>query len=87
MYYISNTFISLLMKSHRSGCRVAETNGFEVRQLTMAEADSEIWGELARVLLIVVFIVVIQDCDRCSLMYYFSRIMGSLKIFNILIPI
>lgn len=85
MYYISNTFLSLLMKSHRSGCRVAETNGFGVRQLTSRQ--SEIWGELARVLLIVVFIVVIQDCDRCSLMYYFSRKMGSLKIFNRIIPI
>lgn len=39
MYYMSNTFLILLMKSHRSGCRVAETNAFGVRQLTMAEAD------------------------------------------------
>lgn len=38
-------------------------------------------------LLIVVFIVILQKCDRCSLMYYFSRKMGKLKIFNIIIPI
>lgn len=80
MYYISNNFLSLLMKPRRSGCRVADANASGVRQVTVAEADSEVWGELARVsLLIVLFIVVTQERDRCSLVYYLSRKMGKLR--------
>ena len=88
MYHISNNFLSLLMKPCKSGCRVADTNASGVWQVTMAEAGSEVWGELARgSLLIVLFIVVTQECDRCSLVYYLSRKKGKIKNFNINIPI